>query len=217
MNTGEPAGKRQRPIRARSTTRASRRGGQQSQSRARSASSKPACPAAFSHKSPRPGVDRPYGQRQTATLRAPFSCPEVEKSEAHSAGRTLSLVIAQVSSAQPCVFGFGPLCSRPSLAAPDGYGRLPGTPARPIEDGPAGTPAIWRNRSGASRQLRSWRAASKLRLPGFEQPTRPDRHRRGSSYGPMPAVVCPGAGDYAGGCGTASGFSFFLRLACGPA
>jgi hypothetical protein len=36
---GEPTGKRQRPIRARSTTRASRRGGQNRQARARSASS----------------------------------------------------------------------------------------------------------------------------------------------------------------------------------
>jgi hypothetical protein len=52
--TGEQAGERQRPIRARGTTRASRRGGQRRQARARSASSKTACPAAFSQKAPVP-------------------------------------------------------------------------------------------------------------------------------------------------------------------
>ena len=42
-------------LRARSTTRASRRGGQKRQARARSASSKTACPPAFSQKAPVPG------------------------------------------------------------------------------------------------------------------------------------------------------------------
>jgi hypothetical protein len=49
-------GERQRPIRARGTTRASRRGGHKDQARARSASSKTACPTAFSTtRTPVPG------------------------------------------------------------------------------------------------------------------------------------------------------------------
>src|SRR4051794_32481448 len=54
MNQGEPAGERQRPIRAHGTTRASRKGGQPNQSRARSASSKAACPTTSSQKAPAP-------------------------------------------------------------------------------------------------------------------------------------------------------------------
>jgi hypothetical protein len=51
---GEAAGERQRPIRARGTTRASRRGGQERQARARSASSKNGPPGCILPESPRP-------------------------------------------------------------------------------------------------------------------------------------------------------------------
>jgi hypothetical protein len=89
--TGEPAGERQRPIRAHSTTRASRRGGHRN-TRARSSSSKPACATAFSAKALsrpsalRPGPDsnsqsavsgpereRRVGSSRTATARHPLA------------------------------------------------------------------------------------------------------------------------------------------------
>src|SRR5829696_4082900 len=46
--------------------------------RARSSSSKTACPTTFSVKAPVP-VDRPYGRARTATLNYAVSCPEAEQ------------------------------------------------------------------------------------------------------------------------------------------
>jgi hypothetical protein len=71
-------------LRAHGTTWASRRGAQKRQARARSASSKTACPTAFSQKAPVP-VTQPYGQNRTATLRESFSCPDERASGPASA------------------------------------------------------------------------------------------------------------------------------------
>ena len=174
MNTGEPAGKRQRPIRARSTTRASRRGGQQSQSRARSASSKPACPAAFSHKSPRPGVDRPYGQRQTATLRAPFSCPEPRASRPSPGSRWLQPGEATAWRRDPRAACPGTRLAPPIVSSPDSNGKA----RKGLSAGPCRRVAATRPRPRSALR----RTPELLAAPSV-------RGRHGGSRSRRPAVV----------------------------
>ena len=75
--TGEAAGQRHRPIRARGTIRASRRGGHR-KARARSPSSKTAC-RLRSPKRPLSRITRPYARGQTEPPGPGFSCPETEQ------------------------------------------------------------------------------------------------------------------------------------------
>ena len=72
--TGEAAGERHRPIRARSTIRASRRGGHR-KARARSPSSKTAC-RLRSPRRPLSRITRPYARGRTEPPRPGFSCPD---------------------------------------------------------------------------------------------------------------------------------------------
>ena len=76
LTNGEPAGQRQRPMRARGTS-GQVAGAATQTSRARSSSSNTACPTTFSVKAPVPD-DRPYGRARTATLTYAVSCPESE-------------------------------------------------------------------------------------------------------------------------------------------
>jgi hypothetical protein len=76
--TGQAAGERHRPIRARGTIRASRRGGHR-KARARSPSSKTAC-RPRSPKRPLSRITRPYARGRTEPPGPRFSCPEMRAS-----------------------------------------------------------------------------------------------------------------------------------------
>ena len=94
---------------------------------------------------------------------------------------------------------------------------LPGTPARPSQRGRSGGHSGgWRNRSGASRLLPSQTSGVKTEAPRFDLFT-PVRHPPCIAWlGASRAAVCRRPALCCGR-GTASGFSIFLRLACGPA
>ncbi len=87
---GEPAGERHRPIRARGTIRASRRGGHR-KAQARSPSSKTARRLRSPKRPPSP-ITRPYARGQTKPPGNRFSCPDEQASHGSRRSRPFGAV-----------------------------------------------------------------------------------------------------------------------------
>jgi hypothetical protein len=75
--------------------------------RARSSSSKTACPTTFSVKAPVP-VDRPYGRARTATLNYAVSCPETEQPGAGAATASRAIAMREMEHSAMLRLDCGP-------------------------------------------------------------------------------------------------------------